>query len=126
MPRDIGGGSHHNNIKDSLSYIPLRWMIKESFINTNILFDHEHLKTLGFDLLELAHELAEAGVDVEARGFNMQTLKTIAEEAKKQSYEEDIALTPQTHAVTPLSCHGIGYGCLAPHFECIDSCKGTC
>jgi hypothetical protein len=86
---DVGGGSHHNKIQDSLSHIPLRWMIKECFLNTGILFDHEYLKTLHFDLLDLAHELADQGVDVEARGFDIKALTALAEEAKKQAYEED-------------------------------------
>ncbi|KAF8235866.1 hypothetical protein L208DRAFT_1391671 [Tricholoma matsutake] len=94
---DIGGGSHHNKIQDSLSHIPLRWMIKECFINTEILFDHEYLKTLGFDLLDLAHDLADEGVDVEARGFDNEALRAAAEEAKALTYEKDSDITLHPH-----------------------------
>lgn len=73
-------------------------MIKECFIHTDIIFDHDYIKTLDVDLLDLAHELDEQGVDVQARGFNIEVLKAIAEEAKKQSYEEDSLTTPQHHA----------------------------
>jgi len=85
---DVGGGSHNNRYKDSLSYIPLRWMIKECYLaQTGILFDHEYLKQLGFDLLGLAHTLENKGLDVVALGFDIKTLES--EEAKKHSYKEN-------------------------------------
>ncbi|KAF8890658.1 hypothetical protein BD779DRAFT_1516285 [Infundibulicybe gibba] len=69
---DVGGGSHKNNIKDSLSYIPLRWMIKECFLaKTGILFDYPFLEELGFDLLKFAQELKSAGLDVKELGFDL-------------------------------------------------------
>ncbi|KJA24882.1 hypothetical protein HYPSUDRAFT_76229 [Hypholoma sublateritium FD-334 SS-4] len=47
---DIGGGSHANTEPGSLSFIPLRWMIKECLITgTGILFDADVLSRFEFD-----------------------------------------------------------------------------
>jgi hypothetical protein len=50
---DIGGGSHDNKVQDSLSYIPLRWMIRECMRKTDILFDLKQVSTYGFSPEEL-------------------------------------------------------------------------
>ncbi|KAF9006968.1 hypothetical protein BDQ17DRAFT_251332 [Cyathus striatus] len=61
---DVGGGSHHNKIRDSLSYIPLRWMIKECIVtDTGILFDQKYLtNSVGFDFQALEKELQQHNV----------------------------------------------------------------
>jgi hypothetical protein len=92
---DIGGGSHDNKITDSLSQITLRWMIKECLVNTDIIFNLDYLRSIDFDLLELAHDLDDEGVDVEARGFDIEALKLIAEKNKKHSHDVESAAEPQ-------------------------------
>lgn len=68
---DIGGGSHHNRLKNSLSFIPLRWMIREAIIaRTGILFKTDVLKSLDFDFMELASELDRVGLDVHRTGLD--------------------------------------------------------
>ncbi|KAG6837766.1 hypothetical protein H0H93_001693 [Arthromyces matolae] len=72
---DVGGGSHNNKVQESLSYIPLRWMIKECLLcGTNILFDMEYLRSLGINLNKLARELEEKGLDIDALGFTPEVL----------------------------------------------------
>jgi hypothetical protein len=100
---DVGGGSHNHKTKESLSYIPLRWMIKECLVHTDIMFDHESLKHFGFDLLNLVQHLEKEGIDVKARGFDIKALKAIAEMATQQTYEED-SVKAQLHEPRP---HGL-------------------
>ena len=72
---DIGGGSHHNRLKGSLSFIPLRWMIKEAIIaGTGILFKKDCLKSLNFDFMELASEPDRVGLDVQITGLDPDLL----------------------------------------------------
>ncbi|KAG6830532.1 hypothetical protein H0H92_000204 [Tricholoma furcatifolium] len=72
---DVGGGSHDNKVQESLSYIPLRWMIKECLLGgTNILFDMKYLKTIGINLPKLAGELKAKGLPTEALGFTPEVL----------------------------------------------------
>ena len=74
---DIGGGSHHNRLKSSLSFIPLRWMIKEAIIaGTGILFKKDSLKSLNFDFMELASELDRVGLDVQRTGLDPALLES--------------------------------------------------
>ncbi|KAL4253631.1 hypothetical protein ABKN59_003424 [Abortiporus biennis] len=55
---DVGGGSHTNAELDSLSFIPLRWMIKECYdTNTGILFRPEILKSYGFDVSKVPNAM---------------------------------------------------------------------
>jgi hypothetical protein len=72
-------------------------MIKECLVHTDIMFDHESLKHFGFDLLNLAQFLKKEGVDVEARGFDIEALKGATEVAKEQIYEEDSAIAQPNH-----------------------------
>ncbi|KAF5376139.1 hypothetical protein D9615_007706 [Tricholomella constricta] len=72
---DVGGGSHTNQIHESLSYIPLRWMIKECLLaGTGILFDFQYLESLGIDLLKLSKELENKNFDLAALGFHPDVL----------------------------------------------------
>lgn len=65
---DIGGGSHKNSVNDSLSFIPLRWMIKECLLaGTGILFDQRALSIFGFDFKELKETLRQ---EFTARGLS--------------------------------------------------------
>lgn len=60
---DVGGGSHPNTNPDSLSGIPLRWMVKECIIKgTDILFNADVLTSFGFDL--------KAVIDSVSKGLN--------------------------------------------------------
>ncbi|GLB44632.1 putative uncharacterized alpha/beta hydrolase domain (DUF2235) [Lyophyllum shimeji] len=73
---DVGGGSHPNYIQESLSYIPLRWMIKECLrTGTDILFDVQYLKYIGINVDKLADELKGKGFDVAALGFDSEALE---------------------------------------------------
>ncbi|KDR69942.1 hypothetical protein GALMADRAFT_76620 [Galerina marginata CBS 339.88] len=46
---DVGGGSHKNDVQESLSYIPLRWMIKECLLaGTGVLFDQRALSLIDY------------------------------------------------------------------------------
>ena len=73
---DLGGGSHHSQIKNSLSFIPLKWMIKEAIIaGTGILFRKNALKSVGFDFMELASELDRVGLDVQKTGLDSALLQ---------------------------------------------------
>jgi hypothetical protein len=74
---DVGGGSHHNRLKSSLSFIPLRWMIKEAIIaGTGILFKKDCLKSLNFDFMELASELDRVGLDIQGTGLDPALLES--------------------------------------------------
>lgn len=85
---DIGGGSHSNKERNSLSFIPLRWMIKQCFLTgTGILFDNDYLKFLAFDFHQLRKELQEMGIDeqslistppLEMNGTRDTTLERVA------------------------------------------------
>ena len=47
---DIGGGSHPSTIPDSLSSIPLRWMISQCQEKVpEISFDREYLRSIGIE-----------------------------------------------------------------------------
>ena len=47
---DVGGGSAKNEVTNSLSRIPLRWMIRESFItDSGIVFDSDALVSAGIN-----------------------------------------------------------------------------
>lgn len=75
---DIGGGSHPNKIRESLSHIPLRWMIKESLLaGSGILFDLRYLKSLGINVKALSEELKAKGHDPNALGFTPEALKEL-------------------------------------------------
>ncbi|KDR69939.1 hypothetical protein GALMADRAFT_160118 [Galerina marginata CBS 339.88] len=68
---DVGGGSHHNAEENSLSFIPLRWMIKESLISkTDILFDPDALLSFGFDFHALRDGLSGYGPTLQQFGFS--------------------------------------------------------
>ncbi|KAF5348457.1 hypothetical protein D9756_009559 [Leucocoprinus leucothites] len=48
---DVGGGSVTNGIRPNLARIPLRWMIRQTFLTeTGIMFSAQGLRKLGFDL----------------------------------------------------------------------------
>ncbi|KAK7464107.1 hypothetical protein VKT23_006271 [Stygiomarasmius scandens] len=47
---DVGGGAVPNETRNSLSRIPLRWMIRQTFLaNTGIMFHREMLRDVGLD-----------------------------------------------------------------------------
>ncbi|KAM6494785.1 Uncharacterized alpha/beta hydrolase domain (DUF2235) domain containing protein [Amanita muscaria] len=58
---DVGGGTHKSQSRQSLSSIPLCWMVKESILaNTDILFDMDYLKeSFDFDFPDLLEEVIE-------------------------------------------------------------------
>ncbi|TFK47854.1 hypothetical protein OE88DRAFT_1738368 [Heliocybe sulcata] len=47
---DVGGGSHRKEESESLSNIPLRWMIKECQAKTGLVFDEDYLRGIGVDI----------------------------------------------------------------------------
>lgn len=75
-------------------------MIKECFTTrTGILFDHDYLITMGFDLLKLAEQLTQLGINVEELGLGHAALKRLNEERKTRSLwqEEQVPVeVPQT------------------------------
>ncbi|TFK63570.1 hypothetical protein BDN72DRAFT_775750 [Pluteus cervinus] len=88
---DIGGGSHTDKIKESLSYIPLRWMIKECFaIATGIVFNNDYLVTLGLDPSVL-EELAAGGPDIP---------EAEVDQAQHPLRDPDLDLDPEETIVT--------------------------
>ncbi|KAG5638961.1 hypothetical protein H0H81_008461 [Sphagnurus paluster] len=99
---DVGGGSHSNKDQQSLSYIPLRWMIKECLLTgTGILFDLSYLKSLGINLAKLSESLREKGHDLESLGF---TEKVLADVAGEMSVPIDPHRQLQ-HTSSPLARH---------------------
>ncbi|KAG6864427.1 hypothetical protein C0991_009579 [Blastosporella zonata] len=107
---DVGGGSHDNKVRESLSYIPLRWMIKECLLaGTNILFDMAYLRSIGINLIKLAEELKEKGLDVEALGFTPEVLN------KKASGSSMGAGVLATHRSTQQGTSGGQRGVHLPH-----------
>ncbi|KAF9554064.1 hypothetical protein CPC08DRAFT_713209 [Agrocybe pediades] len=57
---DVGGGSVTNNTRNSLSRIPLRWMVRECFkAKTGILFYKDSFKSVGLDYNMLWSEVKE-------------------------------------------------------------------
>ncbi|KAF8064899.1 hypothetical protein FPV67DRAFT_1500640 [Lyophyllum atratum] len=93
---DVGGGSHSNKEQASLSYIPLRWMIKEClFAGTGILFDPQYLVSFGINLRNLAAGLREKGFsdsDLAALNFSQDVLR------RTQDNRPDISHAPQAQA----------------------------
>ena len=76
-------------MQNSLSFIPLRWMVKEAIAaGTGILFKEEPLKSMGFDLVELAHEMHRLNLDVQRYGLNPSLLDS--------PVSPKTALTPST------------------------------
>jgi len=72
---DVGGGSHSKQRTYSLSFISLRWMIKECFLtNAPILFDLDYLRSLDFDSVDTFNELDRKGITREdiARHFSLK------------------------------------------------------
>ncbi|KAG5645630.1 hypothetical protein DXG03_005621 [Asterophora parasitica] len=114
---DVGGGSHSNQIQESLSYIPLRWMIKECLLTgSGVLFDLQYLKLIGINLgklyKELEHKKLEGNLDIDldALGFHADLL---ADEGKGSTGPTTALLTPHKnvqHADTESSRrHGLAH-----------------
>ncbi|KAF8797697.1 hypothetical protein BYT27DRAFT_7152322 [Phlegmacium glaucopus] len=92
---DIGGGSHHNRLKNSLSFIPLRWMIKEAIIaGTGILFKKDALKSISFDFMALASELDRLGLDVQETGLDPVLLQPPVVQPMGSASTLDALLSP--------------------------------
>lgn len=73
---DIGGGSHHNRLRNSLSYIPLRWMIREvEEAKCGILFDAERKEDYMRETLSTSDSppAHEAGSALVANGHSVQS-----------------------------------------------------
>ncbi|KAF8797700.1 hypothetical protein BYT27DRAFT_6927925 [Phlegmacium glaucopus] len=92
---DVGGGSHHNRVQNSLSFIPLRWMVKEAIAaGTGILFKEEPLKSMGFDLVELAHEMHRLNLDVQRYGLNPSLLESPVSPKTALTPSTEVSLSP--------------------------------
>ncbi|RDB19651.1 hypothetical protein Hypma_013275 [Hypsizygus marmoreus] len=102
---DVGGGSHHNKIRDSLSYIPLRWMIKECLLTTDILFEVDLLPSLGFDVLKLGRELEAGNIDLDKLGFDLKALEDKDAKKRSQPVPADPAPSIPLHVVSPQATH---------------------
>ncbi|KAF8623792.1 hypothetical protein AX17_007295 [Amanita inopinata Kibby_2008] len=104
---DVGGGSHPTTHTRSVSYIPLRWMIKECIIaRTGIQFDMDYLSNfLGFNFKELAEEMKAKGIPATDLGY-----ESYADIAKLDSSDEAHHLeseqSPQTKVVTRAETRG--------------------
>ncbi|KAF8723155.1 hypothetical protein AX14_009515 [Amanita brunnescens Koide BX004] len=105
---DVGGGSHTTKRNHSLSFIPLRWMIKECILTkTGIQFDMEYLRdSLDFDFHELVTEMEEKDMKIEDLGQAYQGIENYAQESFEQAQErqerakakaETQSDSPQTH-----------------------------
>ncbi|KAF8642929.1 hypothetical protein AX16_009317 [Volvariella volvacea WC 439] len=102
---DIGGGSHKNKIKDSLSFIPLRWMIKECLLNrTGILFKYDKVVDLGFDLHKLADEVEGQGIDLAELGLDRKAIDDVYRTRHNLSLRNDRHKSPLS-AITPTTTH---------------------
>ncbi|KAF8630027.1 hypothetical protein AX15_003142 [Amanita polypyramis BW_CC] len=87
---DVGGGSHSTRRNQSLSYIPLRWMIKECILaGTGILFDMEYLKeSLDFDFQGLLKEAKDKGMNAEDLGEAYKGIEEYALKAPRHKQSE--------------------------------------
>ncbi|KAG6914652.1 hypothetical protein DXG01_016110 [Tephrocybe rancida] len=103
---DVGGGSHSNKVQESLSYIPLRWMIKECLLaGTNILFDMQYLRLIGINISKLADELKAKGLDIDALGFTPDVLNKKARGASSSGVLATHKNTQQGTSGGPTAVH---------------------
>ncbi|KAF8335121.1 hypothetical protein F5887DRAFT_989621 [Amanita rubescens] len=93
---DVGGGSHPTLRDRSLSFLSLRWMIKECILeSTGIQFDFRYLRdALDFDFDSLKKEVDKKGLNL---GKVNQELEKYAEEgrARAQPQPTDIWYPPE-------------------------------
>ncbi|KAF8630318.1 hypothetical protein AX15_002991 [Amanita polypyramis BW_CC] len=97
---DVGGGSHSTKRNQSLSAIPLRWMIKECILaKTGILFDWEYLKEdLEFDFHGLIEEMKEKNIKLEDLGEDHKIIEQYGSESPHQHPVEHSVMSP-SHSV---------------------------
>ena len=90
---DVGGGSHTTRRNHSLSFIPLRWMIKECILaKTGILFDMEYLKdSLDFDFNGLLEEMREKNISPTDLGAGYEDLEKHALDQTKYEQQQAAA-----------------------------------
>lgn len=104
---DVGGGSHEVTRSQSLSFIPLRWMIKECILcETGILFDLDYLRDdLNFDFDELLEEI-EHEVDKQEqlviRGYEELVMYRDKQSEQAEEAEGDVDKTPVQERETEL------------------------
>lgn len=92
-------------------------MIKECFATrTGILFDHDYLITMGFNLFKLAEQLTQLNINVEELGLDHAALKHLNEERKTRSLwqEEPVLMevprTPLTRTQSLVRTRTISLG----------------
>ncbi|KAF8332492.1 hypothetical protein F5887DRAFT_45647 [Amanita rubescens] len=88
---DVGGGSHPTWRSRSLSYIPLRWMIKECLLaKTGIQFDMEYLRDdLDFDFDDFEKEMEKMNMKPEELGEAYQGIETYAAESRARAQAQE-------------------------------------
>ncbi len=90
---DIGGGSHANTEPGSLSFVPLRWMIKECLIaGTGILFEADVLSKFEFDFHALEKHLG--GPAMVQLGLADRVGKSSVEDPTVAHSDTDISSSP--------------------------------
>ena len=88
---DVGGGSHPDEEPTSLSYIPLRWMIKECYLaKTGLKFDVDALTEIGLN----STKLEENPEDIDAGEHGGQpTTPQVAQDQENPAPQ----ITSETH-----------------------------
>jgi uncharacterized protein (DUF2235 family) len=79
---DVGGGSHPTDRLSSLSFVPLRWMIKECILcKTGIQFDLDYLQeVLDFDFERLLEDMKEKDIKIKDLGEGYADLQKYVSE----------------------------------------------
>ncbi|KAF8340209.1 hypothetical protein F5887DRAFT_979177, partial [Amanita rubescens] len=99
---DVGGGSPSMRRNTNLSFIPLRWMIKECILaKTGIQFDVEYLRDeLEFDFRDVKTEMRQRNMKLKELGEAYQELEKYAEESPLKALPQPFVISnrsPQTH-----------------------------
>jgi len=78
----VGGGSHPTSRPSSLSFVPLRWMIKECILcKTGIQFDLEYLQEeLNFDFELLLKDMKKKNIKIKDLGDGYEELEKYVSE----------------------------------------------
>jgi len=86
---DVGGGAHTTKRNQSLSFIPLRWMIKECILaKTGIQFDMDYLRdALDFDFDDLMTEMRGKDMQIADLGEAYEKIEYYAQESREEKTE---------------------------------------
>ncbi|KAF8326159.1 hypothetical protein F5887DRAFT_1139000 [Amanita rubescens] len=97
---DVGGGSHPTSRSRSLSYVSLRWMIKECILaKTGIQFDMDYLRDdLDFDFDNLEKEMANKNITPEDLGEAYKEIGKYAADSRAHAQETELSTSANANS----------------------------